>query len=155
MKKNLWFPALIALTHTIAWASCSKNSSSNNNSNNVTLLKKSTWKFDTSGIDMDKNGTIDQEDPILEPCFKDNTFQFNTDSTVIMDEGADVCSGNQQTGTYSWTISNGNPAILKSNVNPILAEGVKIYSLTDTKLTVYKDTSYLGFSFWYVLSLKH
>ena len=156
MKKHLWVPGLIILTFSVAWAACSKSSSNNNNNNTmVTLMTKSTWKFDTSGIDLDKNGTVDQEDPILDPCFKDNTFLFNKDSTVVMDEGADKCSTNPQTATYSWTITNGNPAILKSTVNPILAEGVKVYSLTDTKLVVYKDTSIYNVSFWYVMSLKH
>lgn len=154
MQKRLWIvPCLITLVLSVTWASCSKNSSSNN-SNNVTLLTKSTWKFDTSGIDMDMNGTIDQEDPIIEPCFKDNTFVFNTDSTVVMDEGANKCSTNPQTSTYSWTIS-GNPPILRSDVNSVLAQGVRISTLTDTKLTVYKDTSLAGFSIRYILSLKH
>jgi hypothetical protein len=156
MKKNLSIFCLLALAFCIAWAACSKSDSNNNNNNtNVTLITKSTWKFDTSGIDMDKNGTIDEEDPILEPCFKDNTFLFSKDSTVVMDEGADKCSSNQQTGTYSWSITNGNPAILKSTVNPILAEGVKISILTDTKLTVYKDTTFGPFSIRYIMSLKH
>lgn len=65
MPKHLLIPCLVALVLSIAWASCSKSSSGNNN-NNVTLLTKGTWKFDTSGIDLDKNGTIDQPDPILE-----------------------------------------------------------------------------------------
>ncbi len=154
MQKHLWIPCLAVLVLSLVWASCSKNSSGNNN-NYVTLITKGTWRFDTSGIDLDKNGTVDQPDPILEPCFKDNTFVFNKDSTVVMDEGADKCSTNPQTGTYSWSITNGNPAILKSDVNPILAQGLKIYTLTDTKLTVYKDTSISGVSFWYIMSLKH
>lgn len=154
MPKHLLIPCLVALVLSIAWASCSKSSSGNNN-NNVTLLTKGTWKFDTSGIDLDKNGTIDQPDPILEPCFKDNTFVFYKDSTVVMDEGANKCSTNPQTSTYSWSITNTNPAILKSSVNPILAQGVKVLTLTDTKLTVYKDSSALGYSFWYIMSLKH
>lgn len=155
MQKLLWVPCLMILVLSIAWASCGKSNSNNNNSN-VTLLTKSTWKFDTAGIDLDKNGTIDQEDNSLEPCFKDNTYMFNKDSTVVMDEGATKCNAaDPQTSTYSWTITNGNPSILKSDVNPILAEGLKIKTLSDTKLVVYKDTTVIGVSFWYVLSLKH
>jgi len=153
MQKLLWIPCLITLA--LAWASCSKNSSNNNN-NNVTLLTKSTWKFDTAGIDLNKDGSIDQEDPSLEPCFKDNTYVFNKDSTVVMDEGATKCdAGDPQTSSYAWSLTNSNPPVLKSDVNPILAEGLKVFALTDTRLTVYKDTSYMGISFWYVFSLKH
>ena len=155
MHKLLWIPCLMFLGLSIAWASCGKSNSNTGNSN-VTLLTKSTWKFDTAGVDLDKNGTIDQEDNSLEPCFKDNTYVFNKDSTVVMDEGATKCNAaDPQTSSYTWSISNSNPAVLKSDVNPILAEGLKIKTLTDTKLVVYKDTSYLGISFWYVLSLKH
>jgi len=156
MQKRLWIPCLTALALSIAWASCSKNNSNSNYNAQVTLLTKSTWKFDTAGVDLDKNGVIDQEDNSLEPCFKDNTYVFNKDSTVVMDEGATKCdAGDPQTSSYSWTITNGNPPVLKSDVNPILAEGLKVLTLTDTKLTVYKDTTVFGVSFWYVLSLKH
>lgn len=154
MQKFLWIPCLITLALSVAWASCSKNKSGTNN--NVALLTKAAWKFDTAGIDADKNGTIDQEDPTLQSCFKDNTYIFNSDSTVVMDEGATKCdAADPQTSTYPWSITNGNPPVLRSDVNPILAEGLKVYALTDTKLTVYKDTSYMGISFWYVFSLKH
>jgi len=156
MQKRLWIPCLTALALSIAWASCSKNNSNSNYNAQVTLLTKSTWKFDTAGVDLDKNGVIDQEDNSLEPCFKDNTYVFNKDSTVVMDEGATKCDvSDPQTSSYSWTLTNGNPAVLKSDVDPILAEGLKVFALTDTKLTVYKDTSFMGVSFWYVLSLKH
>ncbi|MDO6433861.1 hypothetical protein Q4E93_24860 [Flavitalea sp. BT771] len=156
MQKLLWTAScLLLLTLAINWASCSK-SNSDSNSANVTLLTKSVWKFDTAGIDMNNDGNIDQEDPSLEACFKDNTYLFNKDSTVVMDEGATKCnSADPQTATYSWSLTNSNPPVLKSDVNPILAQGLKVRTLTDTKLTVYKDTSFQGIKFWYVLSLKH
>jgi hypothetical protein len=155
MQKLLWSACLMILALSIAWASCGKSNSNNNNSN-VTLLTKSTWKFDTAGIDGNKDGKIDQEDNSLESCFKDNTYVFNKDSTVVMDEGATKCNAaDPQTSSYAWSITNTNPAVLKSDVDPILAEGLKILTLTDTKLTVYKDTAVYGISFWYVLSLKH
>jgi hypothetical protein len=156
MRKLLWFPTLSILIVALALAACGKSSSNNNNSNNVTLLKKGTWKFDTAGVDINKDGIIDQEDETLEPCFKDNTYVFATDSTVVVDEGPTKCdAGDPQTATYPWKITSGNPATLTSSFNPILAEGLKVRTLTDTKLTVYKDTSLLGVSFWYIFSLKH
>ena len=121
----------------------------------MTLLKKAVWKYDTSGIDFNKDGNIDFADD-LTACFKDNTYLFNTDSTVVLDEGPTKCdAGDPQTASYPWTISSGNPAILKSSVNDILKEGLKVKTLTDTKLVVYKDTSMSGVSLWYVFSLKH
>jgi len=155
MKKSpLIIPGLIILACSIALTACSKNSSSDSNSS-VTLLTRSVWKYDTSGIDLNKDGTIEIADT-LSACFKDNTYLFGKDSTVVMDEGATKCDGSDpQTSTYPWTITNGNPSILKSDVNAILQEGLKIRTLTDTKLLVYKDTTVLGVSLWYVFSLKH
>ena len=153
MKKLLWIvPSLITLS--ILWAACSKNSSNNSNSR-VTLMTQAIWKYDTSGIDLNKDGNIDLADT-LQACFKDNTYQFKTDSTVIVDEGATKCnSTDPQTATYSWKISSGNPAILTSNADPIFVSGLTVQTLTSTRLTVYKDTTIQGISFWYVLSLKH
>ena len=110
MKKLLWIvPTLITLT--VAWAACSKNSSSSSNSR-VALMTQAIWKYDTSGIDLNKDGTIDIADT-LPACFKDNTYQFNKDSTGILNEGATICyPGDPQTRAFTWSISSGNPAIL-------------------------------------------
>ena len=157
MRKLPWFSTLSILIVVLALAACGKSTSNNNNTNtNVVLLTKATWKFDTAGVDLNRDGIIDQADETLESCFKDNTYIFKTDSTVFVDEGPTKCDGGDpQTATYPWTITGSNPAILKSSVNPILAEGLKVRTLTDTKLTVYKDTAVLGVSFWYIFSLKH
>jgi hypothetical protein len=153
MKKLLWIvPSLITLT--VAWAACSKNSSSSSNSR-VALMTQAVWKYDTSGIDLNKDGIIDIADT-LQACFKDDTYQFNKDSTGILNAGAIKCnSTDPQTSAFSWSISSGNPAILKSDVNPILAEGLTVLTLSSTKLTVYKDTTIQGIGFWYIFSLKH
>lgn len=122
----------------------------------MTLLTQAVWKYDTSGLDLNGDGKIDYPDTVAQPCFKDNTYQFKTDSTVIVDEGATKCdTAAPQTATYSWTISNSNPPILKSNADSILTGGVTVLVLTGTQLKVYKDTTILGVSLRYILSLKH
>jgi hypothetical protein len=152
MKKFLWISASL----TILVVCCKKNNSSSNSNSQMTLMTQAVWKYDTSGIDLNKDGIVDFADTTLQPCFKDNTFQFNKDSTVIVNEGATKCNASDpQTATYSWSISNTNPPILKSNADPILATGLPVLTLTSTKLTVYKDTTVLGVSLWYILSLKH
>ena len=153
MKKFPWMAASL-MTLTIAWSACSKNKSDNSNSR-VTLMTQAVWKYDTSGIDLNKDGNIDLADT-LQACFKDNTYQFNKDSTVLVNEGATKCnSSDPQTATYSWSITSGNPAILKSDADPVFVTGLTVLTLNSTKLTVYKDTTIQGISFWYILSLKH
>jgi hypothetical protein len=155
MKHLLWMTAAL-MTLTTVWTACSKHNSSDNNSNSqVTLMTQAVWRYDTSGIDLNKDGQIDLADT-LATCFKDNTYLFKTDSTVIVDEGATKCDASApQTATYSWSISKDNPPVIKTDADPILASGIKVKELTSTKLTVYKDTTIQGIGIWFILSLKH
>ena len=162
MKKHTPIaPFLAALFLLIIWTACHKsNSSSNTNTNTpsarTVLLTKAAWKFDTAGADLNKDGTIEQGDNTLQPCFKDNTYLFNTDSTGIADNGALKCNpSDPQTFPFTWNFSNAGDSVIKSNADPILANGINIFSITDTKIVLYKDTSVFGQNFWYVISLKH
>jgi hypothetical protein len=141
---------------TGVWAACSKNNSSSSSNSNMSLMTKAIWKYDTSGFDVTGDNKIDYPDTIVQPCFKDNTYQFRTDSTVVVDEGAIKCnSSDPQTATYRWSISNSTPPILTSDANPVLVNGVSVLILNSTQLEVAKDTSVLGISVRYILSLKH
>jgi hypothetical protein len=143
-------------TLTGIWTACSKNNSSSSSNSNMALMTKAIWKYDTSGIDITGDNKIDYPDTVAQPCFKDNTYQFRTDSTVVVDEGALKCnSSDPQTATFAWSISNSTPPILKSDANPILVNGVTVLVLSSTQLEVAKDTTILGISVRYILSLKH
>ena len=164
MKKNTPIvPLLTALFLLIIWTACHKSNSSNNTDPNApsartVLLTKAIWKFDTSGIDITRDGVIDEADNTntLQPCFKDNTYQFNTDSTGIADNGPLKCNpSDPQTFPFTWSFSNKGDSIIKSNADPILANGINIFSISDTKIVLYKDTSIFGQPFWYIVSLKH
>jgi len=140
----------------VCWTACSKSSSSSDNSNRVTLVTKAAWKYDTAGIDLDRNGTIEIGDTTLQACYKDNTYLFNKDSTGVADEGATKCSSTDpQTTAFTWSFSGTNQSKITSTADPLLAQGVNIYSLTDTKFVLYKDTTVLGVNIWYIISLKH
>jgi hypothetical protein len=156
MQRLIWTAASL-MTLMLIWTACSKKNSGNNNTNsNMTLMTQAVWKYDTSGFDLTGDGKIDFADTLLEPCFKDNTYQFKKDSTVVVDEGATKCnSADPQTATYSWSITSGTPAILRSDADSILANGVTVQTLNSTQLVVYKDTAILGISLRYILSMKH
>jgi len=154
MKQLLWMAASL-MTFMLIWTACSK-SNSNNSSSNMTLMTQAVWKYDTSGFDLTGDGKIDYPDTIAQPCFKDNTYQFKKDSTVIVDEGATKCnSSDPQTATFAWSMTSSNPPILKSDANAILANGVTVTVLNSTQLQVYKDTTILGISVRYIIALKH
>jgi hypothetical protein len=158
MKKSNWIvPFSIALLSLTIWAACKKSSSSTDNTSpRVTLLTQAVWKFDTAGASFNKDGVINIGDTTIQPCSKDNTYQFNKDSTGIVDNGAIKCSPSEpQTFSFTWSFSDKGDSVLRSNADPILAGGVNIYSMTSTKIVLYKDTTFFGQNFWYVIALKH
>ena len=148
--------AFFALAATLLWTACSKSSSNNTNNSRTTLLTTGAWKYDTAGIDLDHNGTVDLADTTIRACYKDNTYQFKKDSTGIADNGALKCDvSDAQTVNFDWSYTNTEQTALKSSADPRLEQGVTIYSLTSDKFVLYKDTTILGVKIWYIFSLKH
>ena len=149
---------LAALLLVILWTSCSKSHSSgdsNGPGTTVTLITKSTWRYDTSGIDLNKDGIVDLGDTLFQPCTKDNIYTFKSDSTGTMDEGLTKCiAASPQTVPFTWSLTN-NQTVLTSTVNPLLAGGINIFSLTSTNWILFKDSTVSGISVRYILNLKH
>lgn len=156
MKKRVYpVTGLIVLFSLIVWSACKKSSGSGGPSANMVLMTQATWKYDTSGIDLNKDGIVDIGDTTVPLCEKEYTYLFNKDSTGILTEGATKCNASDpQTESFTWSFTN-NQTGLTASVNPLLSGGVNIFSLTQTSLILYKDTTLLGSSFRYVISLKH
>ena len=158
MKKCVAFlPCLIVLASITIWTACTKNSSSSTEpSSRTTIITEGSWKIDTAGVDTDKNGTIDIGDSTLLSCQKDNTYTFLKDSTGIADEGPTKCnSTDPQSTPFTWNFSGTGQSVIKSSADPLLANGINIFSMTSTQIVLYKDTAVFGISFWYVVKLKH
>ena len=145
-----------SLIMIVAAAACKKSSSSSADNTPMTLITSSPWKIDTAGLDLDHNGTIDYGDTTLGACYKDNTYQFNKDSTGIANNGAIKCDDSEEaTFSFTWSFVDSDQKKIMSTADPLLAEGVNILTLTSAKLVVYKDTTISGIDLWYILSLKH
>src|ERR1700733_6390030 len=161
MKNNvLILPFFAACLILVLFWGCKKNSSSSSSSssNDVSLITQASWAYDTSGIDLDMDGKIDNNDipdTVLKPCEKDDIFTFYKDSTGLIDEGATKCHvGDPQTDSMTWEFTNSDK-ILNVTSATHLNGSLNLLSLTTTSLVLYKDTTYLGFSFRYLISLKH
>lgn len=158
MRKNVWIVpcSIAALASLTIWTACKKSSSSSDNTSRTTLITEASWKFDSAGVDQNKDGIIDVLDTTLLSCQKDNTYTFNKDSTGVMDEGATKCnSTDPQTTSFTWSFIGTGQSVIKSDANPLLANGINIFSMTSTKMVLYKDTTVFGFNIWYVVNLKH
>jgi hypothetical protein len=152
-KQVLIVPFLFSLLFLAIFMGCGKSSSpAPSNPSQITV---SAWKYDTSGVDLDKNGSIDFADTLLKPCQKDNTYLFKIDSSGVSDEGTTKCNGaDPQSVPFTWGLRN-NGTVLVLAGNTILAGSLNISSISASKFVVYKDTTVSNIPIRYIISLKH
>jgi len=127
----------------------------------IQFITSSSWKYDTVGIDTNKDGKPDQ--PLtgftIEQCDKDNTITFKSDSTGILNEGATKCSASDpQTTPFTWYFKE-NGTILYTP-DQVFGSGIsgdfKVGEITTSRLRVIKDVTFAPFgTYTLVLDLKH
>jgi hypothetical protein len=106
MKKLLLFALAVA-----SLSACKKGSE--NNPSKTGLLTSKKWRvtaftatYSTSGGSAPTTNTVDQyaQTPA---CSKDDFYKFNTDKTLILDEGATKCStSGPQTTAFTWDLNS-------------------------------------------------
>ena len=128
-------------------------------STNMTNLTASTWLYESAGVDVDKNGTIDLPLTSTEvpPCLADNKLTFKTDNTAIADEGATKCNtSNPQTSTFNWNFTNNEKILnISSPVFSVFSGNLNILTLSSSKLTLGRDTVISTIPMQVVVNLKH
>lgn len=165
IRLSNYLPAVLFVVLIVA--SCSKNGGTNNNNNNTDSNKNTVsatanlevkpWKYDTSGLDTNNDGKIDQggDTTVVPLCERDDLYTFINDGTGTVNTGTKHCSANEaQTTAFTWTLSSDNKT-LKASFNPILMEGVTVQTLDSVHLTVYRDSTLLGVTYRYIVQLKH
>jgi hypothetical protein len=126
--------------------SCQKDSDTNSGPSNTDNLTASTWKHESSGVDIDKNGTIDASLESLITgiaCRLDNQLTFKKDNTAITDEGGTKCNtADPQTTTFNWSFADNETALnVSGNVFTALNGKHKIRVLNSTTFSLSKDTT--------------
>ncbi len=149
MKTTLF--VLFILTAVSINPGCHKNDTPPPPGKTVTeRLTQQTWIFQEAGLDGDKNGTVDQQDPYLQQCRKDNLVTFNSNGTGVNDEGATVCNaGDPQTVPFVWSLSNGDKNLTVDN------NTVTIQEINDNTMKFYFDTLVLGTTYRYLTISRH
>ncbi len=149
------FAALLLLC--LSLLSCSKKDSPG--PTKIELLTSATWKFDLTGLDLDKNGTIDADLPpgYVQSCDTDNSITFKSDFTGSGDEGATKCDpADPQTDTFTWSFQSNETVI---NFPSVLIAGItgdfRIKQLTATDFDLLKDVIVSGTTVTVVIELKH
>ena len=110
------------------------------------LLTKSSWKYESGGVDQDRNGTVDisfAATGLLQPCILDNFGIFVSNGTGTSDEGATKCTPTApQTAAFTWNFLNNEQNINISGSGLFgLGGQFKITTLTDVKFGISKDTT--------------
>jgi hypothetical protein len=143
---------------------CKKDHNNSNDANaKMQLITSATWKYDTVALDTDKDGKPDQPIPAfvgaVQPCDKDNTITFKSDSTGVLNAGATKCNANDpQTTSFRWWFKDNENTLYSPDplFGSTFTGSFKIGELTSTRLRVLKDTTVSPYgSFTLVLDLKH
>jgi hypothetical protein len=125
------------------------------------FITSATWKYDTVGIDTNKDGKPDQ--PLtgiaLQSCDTDNTITFKSDSTGILNEGATKCnSADPQTTPFTWYFKEKGTILYTPNqiFGNDFSGDFKVGEITTSRLRVIKDVTVPPFgTYTIVLDLKH
>ena len=156
-KARLTTMALVIICLSVALVSCDKNEDEPDPAvTKTSLLTKAPWKIKATGIDVDKNGTIDGFPLVVKACALDNTYTFNKNGTGTISEDALKCDPlDPQTSTFNWVFKSAE-TILNGDFKLAGWSGdATISVLNDTSCILYKDTLILGTSARAVVSLKH
>lgn len=154
------FPSILCLAFfACAFISCNKKSNQQTPQPTKTdHLTASSWKLNAAGVDQDRNGTIDFSVMALIPaCVIDNSITFKRDNTGVTDEGASKCNAaDPQTTNFNWSFANAEANLNISNsVLGQLNGSSKILELTETSLSLTKDTVISGITAGVIVQLKH
>lgn len=145
MKKI--FISMIAVSVLI---SCKKDTE--NTPSKTTLLTAKNWRM--SAYSSTTTVTVMGSTPItttteqdeyasLKPCVKDNFMKFNTDKTLVEDEGTDKCLPNsEQKQNYTWEFDSNQTVLLTKPVGSTYVYKDDIVDLSATTLRLRNTISY-------------
>jgi hypothetical protein len=165
IRLSHYYPAVLIVAVIIF--SCNKNGGTGTKPNNpdstknsvsvTTIIEAKAWKYDTSGLDTNNDGKIDVggDTTVIPLCQRDDLYTFNNDNTGSVNTGSLHCTaGEAQSTAFNWSLS-ADGKTLKASFNPILQEGVTVLAADSVHLTVFRDSTLMGVTYRYVVSLKH
>ena len=142
--KRFLFTALAAMA---LFAACKKSNDDDDTPavTNTTRLTTQAWVYKSAGLDMDRNGTIDQDLPpgALTPCRLDNQYVFAAGGTGTMNEGATKCNTTDpQTTPFTWAFANNETSMDLSGAALFgLGGRFTVRALSDTLLSIARDST--------------
>jgi hypothetical protein len=122
------------------------------------LLTNGSWKYDSGGVDSDRNGTIDItiESTGFPACRLDNIGTFQNGGLGINDEGPTKCNaGDPQTTNFNWSLTDSDSKLNISGSGFFGASGqFNVRTLTNAQLSISKDTMVGSFNALLIVNMK-
>jgi hypothetical protein len=151
MTKSITGFCVLALFALVFFA-CKKSTYSNTNppKTKTDLITASLWRFDNAKLaGVDVSGYFND-------CQKDNTVTFVSNGTGSVDEGPTKChAADPQTTPFNWAFQNNETTIHTSTPLFPGTGDFTIGALTDTQLSVSRDTLILGMTQTFTINFKH
>ena len=154
------FSSLLLLSLVMLLFSNCKKEDSPAEKTKTDLLTSGVWVYESSGADVDGNGTIDLtlEAAGVPQCQLDNRLTFRTDNTAVADEGTTKCNpSDPQTTQFRWQFADNQTALsFSENVFTQLNGKFNIRTLNSTNLSMGKDTTFAPFGkVMVIVNMKH
>jgi hypothetical protein len=128
MKKTFFYSLAFV---TFSFVSCEKDNTSQTESK-TDILTKSSWKFETFGVDTDGDFILTGNEIGINACDMDDVFTFSKNGILAHNFGADICaSGGSSILEDSWQFYSDETFISYIGYN------YKIKTLTQNKLEIY------------------
>ena len=136
---------LVFLCGATALFSACKKDGDNDDKNKTQAqqnLEAGKWQVSASVLTttyMGRDTTIDNFSDI-ENCEKDDIIQFMYNGNGVVNEGANICAGNSQTGTFTWALLDNDTRLASVDNNPDTFDVVELNN-TQMKLKLTKPNS--------------
>lgn len=152
MRLNLFTKSAFTILICSLVACSSKDTAKKSNTE---YLTSAAWKFESEGIDLDKNGTIDAPSGEVEDCTKDDILSFASGGTGTRDEGPSKCdAADPQTSGFNWQFKNGEKE-LWVDIPVFQGKSFNLHTLNDVSLKAYVDVDTMGVSVRLWATFKH
>jgi hypothetical protein len=155
---QMLFLSLLSLT--LLFSACSNDDELTTKTD---LLTSSSWKVTALTVDpafptFDNEGNVTGSTndlfAMMDDCSKDDTYSFNTDKTLILDEGASKCyNAAPQKTTGSWSFNSDETTLtITVDGDP---QTMTIVELTDKAIKLKVTESQGGVSFSITTTFSH
>ena len=159
---KIFSPLLCIAITSLPFLSCNKKSDPATPTTKTDQLTLSSWTYENAGIDLDRNGSIDQPlstlaPALVQPCVTDNRLTFKRDNAGTVDEGPTKCNAlDAQTSVFNWSFADNETNLtISNNPFPLLNGKSRIVNLTATNFTLSRDTVVFSSTVALIVSLKH